>query len=92
MLPIKNCDENKCPGWLGALVIGIIGYAIVSVMFIKDVMAQEVVVTFDRELPFESYHFTRTFDDKDEFEMWLANRLEDTGCDPYLKSMHIEFK
>jgi hypothetical protein len=54
--------------------------------------AQEVVVEFDRELPFKSYHFTRTFEDKDEFEMWLATRLEDKGCDPYLKSMKIKFK
>jgi len=87
-----NCNENNCPGWLSVMVLGIIGYVFVTVMFIKDVMAQEVVVTFDRELPFKSYEFTRTFEDKDAFEMWLQARLEDQGCDPYLKSMHIQFK
>jgi len=63
----------------------------VTVMFgfVTDANAQEVVVTFDRELPFKSYQFTRTFEDKEAFEMWLAMRLEDKGCDPYLKSMHI---
>jgi len=87
-----NCNENNCPGWFSVMVLGIIGYVFVTVMFIKDVMAQEVVVTFDRELPFKSYEFTRTFEDKDAFEMWLQARLEDQGCDPYLKSMHIQFK
>ena len=87
-----NCNEKNCPGWLSVMILGIIGYVFVTVMFIKDVMAQEVVVTFDRELPFKSYEFTRTFEDKDAFEMWLQARLEDQGCDPYLKSMHIQFK
>lgn len=87
-----NCNEKNCPGWFSVMILGIIGYVFVTVMFMKDVMAQEVVVTFDRELPFESYEFTRTFEDKDAFEMWLQSRLEDKGCDPYLKSMHIQFK
>ena len=92
MLPSNNCNEKSCPGWVGALVIGIAAYVFITVMFMRDVMAEEVVVTFDRELPFKSYEFTRTFEDKDAFEMWLMTRLEDKGCDPYLKSMHIQFK
>jgi hypothetical protein len=91
MLP-SSCNEKNCPGWLGTMVIGIVAYVLVTIMFMKDVMAQEVVVTFNRELPFKSYEFTRTFEDKEAFEMWLALRLEDKGCDPYLKSMHIQFK
>ena len=87
-----SCNEKNCPGWLSVMILGIIGYVFMTVMFWKDVMAEEVVVTFDRELPFQSYHFTRTFEDKDAFEMWLQSRLEDKGCDPYLKSMHIQFK
>ena len=87
-----SCNEKNCPGWVAALVVGMFAYFAVTVMFIKDVYAQEVVVTFDRELPFKSYQFTRTFEDKDAFEMWLMTRLEDKGCDPYLKSMNIQFK
>jgi len=91
MLPIKNCDENKCPGWLAALVIGMLAYVFISIMFIRDVMA-EVVVSFERELPNETFYFTRTFEDKDAFEMWLSDRLETKGCDPYVKNMNIQFK
>jgi len=92
----SSCNEKNCPGWLGAIVAGMLMYFAVTFMWITDAHAeevsQEVVVTFDRELPFKSYQFTRTFEDKEAFEMWLALRLEDKGCDPYLKSMHIQFK
>ena len=52
----------------------------------------EVVVTFNRELPDGVYNFTRVYEDKDAFEMWLADRLEGKGCDPYLTDMKIQFK
>ena len=52
----------------------------------------EVIVSFERELPNETFHFTRIFEDKDAFEMWLADRLETKGCDPYLNNMNIQFK
>ena len=52
----------------------------------------EVVVTFNRELPDGTYNFTRVYEDKDAFEMWLADRLEGKGCDPYLTDMKIQFK
>jgi len=59
---------------------------------VQPVMAGEVVVTFNRELPNKSVEFTRTFEDKDSFELWLADRLETKGCDPYLTDMKIQFK
>lgn len=52
----------------------------------------EVVVTFNRELPDGVYNFTRVYEDKDAFEMWLQDRLEAKGCDPYLTDMKIQFK
>lgn len=58
----------------------------------QDVASEKVVVTFERELPFKTKVFKKTFEDKDAFEMWLMSRLEDKGCDPYLKNMNIEFK
>ena len=89
-----SCNEKSCPGWLAAMIVGLIGYVFVTVMFWKDVQAYdgEVVVTFNRELPDKSVEFSRTFGDKDEFEMWLAMRLEGKGCDPYLTDMKIQFK
>lgn len=64
---------------------------IVLVMFGFVANANEVVVTFTRNLPLETYEFTRTFEDKDSFEMWLAMRLEGEGCDPYLSKIVINF-
>jgi len=52
----------------------------------------EVVVSFERELPNKTVEFQRVFEDKDAFEMWLQDRLETKGCDPYLKNMRIDFK
>ena len=51
----------------------------------------EVVVSFNRELPDKTVEFQRVFEDKDSFEMWLQDRLETKGCDPYLTDMKIQF-
>jgi hypothetical protein len=65
---------------------------IVATLLLSTPAFAEVVVTFNRELPNETVEFSRTFQDKDDFEMWLQNRLEGPGCDPYLKDMRIQFK
>jgi len=92
MLPSKSCNEKNCPGWALALGIGLSMILLVVLSAFNEAKADEVVVTFNRELPFKSYEFTRTFEDKESFEMWLAMRLEDKGCDPYLTDMKIQFK
>ena len=74
------------------MLIGLVMFVTVMFGFVTDAQAGEVVVTFNRELPDKSVEFTRTFTDKDDFEMWLANRLEGPGCDPYLTDMKIQFK
>jgi hypothetical protein len=73
-------------------VAGLAMILFVGLSAFNEAKADEVVVTFNRELPFKSYEFTRTFEDKESFEMWLAMRLEDKGCDPYLTDMKIQFK
>ena len=90
MLP-SNCNQKNCPGWLPAVVAGMAMFLFVGLSAFNDAHA-EVVVSFERELPNETFHFTRTFEDKDAFEMWLADRLETKGCDPYVKNMNIQFK
>lgn len=87
-----SCNENNCPGWKAALGAGLVMILFVVLGAINEAKANEVVVSFNRELPFKAYEFTRTFEDKESFEMWLAMRLEDKGCDPYLTDMHIQFK
>ena len=87
-----SCNEKNCPGALGVMLVGLVMFVTVMFGFVTDAQAGEVVVTFNRELPDKSVEFTRTFTDKDDFEMWLANRLEGPGCDPYLTDMKIQFK
>ena len=87
-----SCNEKNCPGALGVMLIGLVMFVTVMFGFVTDAQAGEVVVTFNRELPNKSVEFSRTFEDKDAFEMWLADRLETKGCDPYLTDMKIQFK
>ena len=87
-----SCNETNCPGALGVMLIGLVMFVTVMFGFVTDAQAGEVVVTFNRELPNKSVEFSRTFEDKDSFEMWLADRLETKGCDPYLTDMKIQFK
>jgi len=85
-----SCNEKNCPGALGVMLVGLVMFVTVMFGFVTDANA-DVVVKFNRELPSKSYEFTRTFEDKESFEMWLAMRLEDKGCDPYLSKMVITF-
>ena len=87
-----SCNEKNCPGALSVMLVGLVMFVTVMFGFVTDAQAGEVVVTFNRELPDKSVEFSRTFTDKDDFEMWLANRLEGPGCDPYLTDMKIQFK
>jgi hypothetical protein len=51
----------------------------------------DVKVTITRDLPNERQHIVQQFPDMDGFEMWMQQRLEDTGCDPYVTDMKVEF-
>ena len=71
----------------------ILGTVFVIVLtFVVYTAQAEVIVSFERELPNKTVEFKRVFEDKDAFEMWLQDRLETKGCDPYLKNMSIDFK
>jgi hypothetical protein len=85
---ISNCDENKCPGWIFAIAIGIVMYFTMTFMWITDARA-DVRVDMTRELPNETQHIVRTFNDREDFEMWMSMRLEDGGCDPYVTKMVV---
>ena len=92
---MKKCDDDcKFPGWLATIGVGLVMFVVVMILFATDARAYdgEVVVTFNRELPDGVYNFTRVYEDKDAFEMWLQDRLETKGCDPYLTDMKIQFK
>lgn len=62
-----------------------------AVFLVRPLYAAPVTVEFERELPYATVQFQRTFEDVDAFEMWLADRIERKGCDPYLKTMKITF-
>ena len=51
----------------------------------------DVKVTITRDLPNERQHIVQQFPDMDGFEMWMQQRLEENGCDPYVTDMKVEF-
>jgi len=83
----SNCNEKSCPGWMGAMIIGMIAYIVMTVMFIRDVRA-DVRVEITRELPNEKQLVVQQFDDEESFQMWMAMKMED-GCDPYVSNINI---
>ena len=87
MLPSKSCNEKNCPGWLAAMVVGMIGYIFVTVMFITDALA-DVRVEITRDLPNEKQLVVQQFDDDEAFQMWMGMKMEE-GCDPYVSDIRI---
>jgi hypothetical protein len=71
---------------LGVILLVILGL----IMLIMPASA-DVKVTITRDLPNERQHIVQQFPDMDGFEMWMQQRLEDTGCDPYVTNMKVEF-
>ena len=85
----SSCNEKNCPGWLAAIVVGMIGYFAVTVMFINDALAGEVRVEITRELPDEKQLVVQHFYDEDSFMMWMGSKMEGEGCDPYVSEIKI---
>jgi hypothetical protein len=87
MLP-SNCNEKSCPGWMAAIIVGMIGYVFMTVMFFNEAMA-DVRVEITRELPEERQLVIQQFDDDESFQMWMAMKMEGEGCDPYVSDIRI---
>ena len=51
----------------------------------------DVKVTITRDLPNERQHIVQQFPDMYGFEMWMQQRVEENGCDPYVTDMKVEF-
>ena len=85
----SSCNEKNCPGWLAAIIVGMIMYFAVTVMWITDVHAGEVRVEITRELPDEKQMIVQEFPDEDLFAMWMGGKLEGEGCDPYVTEIRI---
>lgn len=84
----SSCNEKNCPGWVSALIVGILMYFAVTVMWITDVHAG-VRVEITRELPEEIQTIIQTFEDDEDFQMWMGMKMEGEGCDPYVTDMRI---
>lgn len=85
---ILRCDKRYCPVGVVATLTGIATWVFLTLIAINDVYAG-VRVDMTRELPNETQHIVRTFEDKEDFEMWMSMRLEDGGCDPYITKMVV---
>jgi hypothetical protein len=71
---------------LGLFLLALLG----MIMLIMPASA-DVKVTITRDLPNERQHIVQQFPDMDGFEMWMQQRLEDSGCDPYVTEMKVDF-
>jgi len=89
MLPSKSCNEKNCPGWVAALVVGMVMYFVVTIMWISEATAGEVRVEITRELPEEKQLVVQHFYDEDSFMMWMGSKMEGEGCDPYVTNINI---
>ena len=71
---------------LGLFLLALLG----MIMWIMPASA-DVKVTITRDLPNERQHIVQQFPDMEGFEMWMQQRLEDSGCDPYVTEMKVDF-
>ena len=71
--------------------LGVILLVILGIVSLVMPASADAKVTITRDLPNERQHIVQQFPDMDGFEMWLQQRLEDKGCDPYVTDMKVEF-
>ena len=85
----SSCNERNCKGWVPALAAGALMVLLVVFSAISDALA-DVRVEIDRYMPDGSEQtVVRQFHDVVEFEMWMEDRLERKGCDPYATDLRI---
>lgn len=61
-------------------------------MLLASTVLADVRVDMTREFPHKTQHIVMTFNDTEEFEMWLAMRLENRGCDPFVTKMVVDLR
>lgn len=71
--------------------LGVILLVIIGLITLVMPASADVKVTITRDLPNERQHIVQQFPDMDGFEMWMQQRLEDSGCDPYVTDMKVVF-
>ena len=71
--------------------LGVILLIILGVLTLIMPTSADVKVTITRDLPNERQYIVQQFPDMDGFEMWMQQRLEENGCDPYVTDMKVEF-
>jgi len=71
--------------------LGVILLIILGVLTLIMPASADVKVTITRDLPNERQYIVQQFPDMDGFEMWMQQRLEENGCDPYVTDMKVEF-
>ena len=79
---MKNFKKSLCAGVIYASIAGGFLYA--------SIANADVRVEIQRELPNETQTIVQEFHDQDSFEMWMLNRLETKGCDPYVTEINIK--
>ena len=83
-----SCNTKNCPNAYTAILVGIGMILIVMFTFLNDAHAG-VRVEITRELPEEIQTIIQTFEDDEDFQMWMGMKMEGEGCDPYVTDMRI---
>jgi len=71
--------------------LGVILLICLGIFTLIMTASADVKVTITRDLPNERQYIVQQFPDMDGFEMWMQQRLEENGCDPYVTDMKVEF-
>ena len=60
-----------------------------ALIAVSSLAFADVRVEITRELPEEKQLVVQQFHDEDSFMMWMANKMEGEGCDPYVSEIRI---
>jgi len=60
-----------------------------TLIAVSSLAFADVRVEITRELPEEKQLVVQQFHDEDSFMMWMANKMEGEGCDPYVSEIRI---
>lgn len=73
---------------LGAFIGSAFGY--VTLSHAKPIDEPMVRIEITRDIPHDqTYTIVMEFNDMEDLAMWFANKMETTGCDPYVTKVEL---
>lgn len=71
------------------IALSLLGFSLgVQVAYASDEPMIRIEIT--RDIPYDkTYTIVMEFNDMEEVAMWFANKMETTGCDPYVTKVEL---